>query len=249
MWRSRAFPTSRACSSVCRKWNRLQAEHPCSFVNASSPATLAACAARGQRRQIPTGRGTVLEEGRGALRQESTHSVSLLDGHPAAPGDWELQLDSGWLTLPAKSDAVPLTPTVKYTPHRYIREWLRVLRAMQLSLEHAAGDGPGDFDGSGDMTFGWQERWVAEHDGSPRWPRWPRSACPPVGLAGGRRHVHGHRGQGPGAGTSYLNGWVRTAGENNYGLTDNYVPPGRATVGGRGSGRSSGACGWATSIR
>lgn len=163
-----------------------------------------------------------------ALRQEVDTFTSLQDGHPAAPGDWELQLDSGWLTLPARPNAVPLTSTVKYTPHRYTESGYEFFEAMQLSLSMPLEMVKGDYDGSGDMTFGWQERWVAEHDG-----------VPTLATLAQVRMPSGHDSRGAdatftgivdkdfGPGTIYLNGWVRTASENNYALTDNYVPSGR----------------------
>jgi hypothetical protein len=146
-----------------------------------------------------------------ALRQEIDAFTSLQDGQPAAPGDWEMQLDSGWMTRSHHSDPVLIEPVLKYTPHRYTNSGYEFFEAMQLSLQMPLDTFRGDVEGNGDMLFGWQERWVAEHDG-----------IPTISTLAEVRMPNGHNSSGAdgtftgivakdfGPGTMYLNGWVAT---------------------------------------
>lgn len=151
-----------------------------------------------------------------ALRQEIDTFSSLRDGQPAAPGDWELQLESGWLNYHGgRANSVPLTPTVKYTPHRYTDSGYEFFEAMQLSLSMPLEMIRGDYDGSGDMVFGWQERWVAEHDGIPTLATLAEIRAPTGHDSHGTDGtLTGIVAKDVGPGTAYLNAWVRTANGN-----------------------------------
>jgi hypothetical protein len=151
-----------------------------------------------------------------ALRQEVDTFSSLRDGHPAAPGDWELQLDTGWLTSPRRSDSVPLVPTVKYTPHRYTESGYEFFEAMQLSLSMPLEMVDGSAPGSGDMNFGWQERWVAEHEGVPTLATLAEVRMPSGHESSGADGTFtGILDKDVGPGTLYLNGWARSANGDN----------------------------------
>ena len=137
---------------------------------------------------------------------------TLEDGQPAGPGDWELQLDSGWETGLNRSDAGLLTPAVKYTPHRYTEAPVPLLENMQLRLTMPFELGNGQIERNADLNFGVQERWIAEHDGIPSF-----STLGEIRMPTGR-NSNGADGtftaitaKDLGPGTVLLNGWVRSA--------------------------------------
>jgi len=147
-----------------------------------------------------------------ALRQEIDSFTSLQDGQPAAPGDWELQLDGGWNTRSHRHDHTLIEPVVKYTPHRYTSSGYEFFEAMQLSLRMPLDVGRGEVVGNGDMTFGWQERWLVEHDGLPTVATLAEIRMPTGRKSNGADGtLTGILDKDFGPGTMYLNGWVRTA--------------------------------------
>lgn len=151
-----------------------------------------------------------------ALRQEVDTFGSLEDGQPAGPGDWEMQLESGWQTLSRRTDPMLLRPALKYTPHRYGDFGAAFLENMQLRLIMPFELGNGRVEPNGDLQFGWQQRWVAEHDGIPsvstlgeiRMPTGPNS-----NGADGTLTAIVAKNVGPG--TVLLNAWARTAAGDN----------------------------------
>jgi hypothetical protein len=167
-----------------------------------------------------------------AERQSFDAFTSLQDGQPDAPGDWELEMSSGWSTLRHGPDATVAEPTLKYTPHRYTQSGYELWENSQLSLRMPVQVGDGEVEGNGDMTFGWQERWFKE--GDIRLPSGGNGAAGGGGVAlpsfstlAEVRMPTGDRSNGAdgtftailakdfGPGTTYLNGWVSSVnGEN-----------------------------------
>jgi hypothetical protein len=151
-----------------------------------------------------------------ALRQEIDTFTSLEDGQPAAPGDWELELDSRWDTRSGRPDPALIMPTLKYTPHRYTEHGYEFFENSQLSLRMPLETGNGDVDGNGDLTFGWQERLCSES-----------GLLPTLATLAQVRMPTGHDSNGAdgtltgivdkdfGPGTMYLNAWARTANGDN----------------------------------
>lgn len=151
-----------------------------------------------------------------ALRQEVDAFNSLEDGHPAAPGDWEMQLGTGWQTTSNLSDPALLEPILKYTPHRYTESGYELFENAQLRLRAPMRLGIGQQEGNGDLTFGVQERWVTE-DG----------LMPTLSTLGEIRIPNGDNSNGVdgtftgildkdiGPGTAIFNGWVKSANSDN----------------------------------
>ena len=149
-----------------------------------------------------------------ALRQEMDTFSSLEDGQPAGPGDWEMQLQSGWGTSSHthRHDPALLEPGLKYTPHRYGSVGAPFLENMQLRMRMPFVLGTGEVPENGDLYFGWQQRWIKEHGACPTFSTLAEMRMPT------RRRSSGVDGtftvilaKSLGPGTGYLNGWVRTA--------------------------------------
>lgn len=161
---------------------------------------------------VPHQRHKYWEKDDVARRQEVDTFSTLEDGQPAGPGDWELQLDSGWATGSKQSDAGLLTPAVKYTPHRYGEAPAPFFEHMQLRLTMPFELGNGQIDRNADLNFGVQERWIAEHDGIPSISTLGEIRMPTGRNSGG---VDGTftaiAAKDLGPGTVIVNGWVRSA--------------------------------------
>jgi len=149
-----------------------------------------------------------------ALRQELDTFTSLEDGQPAGPGDWELQLQSGWGTWSdtGRHDPLLLEPAVKYTPHRYGPTGAHFLENTQLRLQMPFALGTGDVPGNGNLHFGWQQRWVAECGLMPTFSTLGEIRMPTRDGSGGVDGTFtGILARTLGPGTGYLNGWARSA--------------------------------------
>jgi hypothetical protein len=152
-----------------------------------------------------------------ALRQEIDTFTSLEDGQPAGPGDWELQLQSGWGTWSDLHlhDPTLLEPAVKYTPHRYGPTGAAFLENMQLRMRMPFILGDGDVTRNGDLDFGWQQRWIKERGLVPTFSTLAEIRMPTRdGSSGADGTFTGILARSFGPGTAYANGWVRTANGN-----------------------------------
>lgn len=82
--------------------------------------------------------------------------ITLEDGQPGAPGEWELQLDVGWLDEPEMGDRLDLHAELQHTP-----SWNRFFRNTQLQLTIPAAVADGEVE-LRDPVAAWQQRWVAD---------------------------------------------------------------------------------------
>jgi hypothetical protein len=167
---------------------------------------------------VPTGQPTkrYWKKDDVALRQEIDTFSSLEDGQPAAPGDWEMELGSGWDTRRGRPDPALLEPTLKYTPHRYTDHGYEFFENAQLSLKMPLEAGNGEVAGNGDLTFGWQERWCKESGLLPTLATLAQVRIPDGDESSGADgKLTGIADKDLGPGTTYLNGWVKTANGDN----------------------------------
>jgi hypothetical protein len=147
-----------------------------------------------------------------ALRQEVDSFNTLEDGQPAAPGDWEMQLGTGWRTTSGHADPALIEPVLKYTPHRYTTSGYEFFEHSQLRLRMPMQLGIGRREGNGDLAFGFQERWMAEE-----------GLLPTIATLAEIRIPNGYHSNDAdgtftaildkdiGPGTAICNGWMKTA--------------------------------------
>ena len=142
-----------------------------------------------------------------AERQSVDSYCSLEDGQPGKPGGFEIELFSGWTKFRHESEEIGLEPELEYT-----LDGSEFLRNTQLQLSAPMQLGEGDVAGNGDLTFGWQQRWVAEN-----------GSMPTLATLAQIRAPSGYHGSGVdgtltgivakdiGPGTAIFNAWIKTA--------------------------------------
>ena len=142
-----------------------------------------------------------------AQRQSVDAYNSIEDGQPGAPWELEIHLVSGWQTREHEHDPVFLNPELDWT-----LGGSEFLNNTQLILGVPLTLGFGDYVGNGDVTLGWQQRWVKED-----------CNMPTLATLAEMRIPSGYEGSGVdgkltgivakdlGPGTAYFNAFVETA--------------------------------------
>jgi hypothetical protein len=148
-----------------------------------------------------------LKEDDVAERQSVDAYNSLEDGQPGNPGEFEIELRSGWQTRSGEHDPVFLEPELEYT-----LDGSEFLRNTQLKLGVPLTLGFGDYVGNGDLSFGWQQRWVKEDCNMPTLATLAEMRIPSgyegSGVDG---KLTGIVAKDVGPGTAYFNAFIKTA--------------------------------------
>ena len=136
---------------------------------------------------------------------------SLEDGQTGEPGRFELEFDAGWQTTSGEHDPVLFTPELEFT-----LDGNEFLRNTQLMLGVPMEFGLGGVDGNADIEFGWQQRWVQEHDWVPTLATLAEIRLPTGYHSSGVDGTFtGIAAKELGPGTMFLNAFIKTANGNN----------------------------------
>jgi hypothetical protein len=142
-----------------------------------------------------------------AERQSVDSYCTLEDGQPGTPGGVELELFSGWTKYRHESENIGLEPEIDYT-----LDGSEFLRNAQLMLSTPLTLGEGDVVGNGDITFGWQQRWVTENGSMPTLATLAQLRAPSGDHGSGvDGTLTGIVAKDIGPGTVIFNAWVKTA--------------------------------------
>jgi hypothetical protein len=160
-----------------------------------------------ERTEITTSGG----EDEVAERQSVDTYSSLEDGQPGTPGGFEIELSSGWTKFRHESESIEFEPEIEYT-----LDGSDFLRNAQLQLAAPLDLGEGDVQGNGDITFGWQQRWVAENGSMPTLATLAQVRAPSGNDSSGvDGTLTGIVAKDLGPGTAIFNAWVKTANGHN----------------------------------
>jgi hypothetical protein len=146
-----------------------------------------------------------------AERQSVDSWCTLEDGQPGTPGGFELEMFAGWTKFRHESEEISLEPEIEYT-----LDGSEFLRNTQLQLATPLELGEGDAPGTGDIVFGWQQRWVAENGSMPTLATLAQIRAPSgVDSSGVDGTLTGIIAKDFGPGTAIFNAWIKTANGHN----------------------------------
>lgn len=147
--------------------------------------------------------------------------LSLEDGQPGSPGELEAELLWGWQAISTHKTKGPLKGETEnsYDLEAEIEYTLKgsdFLNNTQLILAAPLTLGEGRVDGNGDVTFGWQQRWIKDNGAMPTLSTLAEIRTPSGDQSSGvDGTLTGIAAKEMGPGTLFLNGFVKTANGNN----------------------------------
>lgn len=195
-------------------------------VNRQQPMSLAQAEPRGSQEKggartasTDTSESMALTEDTITEHQSVDTFVSLEDGQPGEPGEFEFEMKWGWEMLSTRKG--PLKEHAHSTfgfeaEVEYTLQGSEFLNNTQLSLAVPLELGNGHVEGNGDVTFGWQQRWVKENGMMPTLATLAEMRIPTgIGSSGVDGTLTGIVAKDVGPGTAFFNLWGKTANGDN----------------------------------